>query len=193
MSKAAVHVHEALDIGEHAGGHTSDHAARWIAVLIAALAAILAIAELEEKATQNLYLTHHVSLSDDWSFYQAKNARATMYSVEANVLASLPGAADPAVQARIKAAQAEEARLRSDPTSGDGMKQLTERAKLDEELRNQRLHEYHLYEIVVGTLQIAIVLASVAVLTRVHSLAVAAGVLGGGSALFGLSVALGLV
>ncbi|MBU6499228.1 MAG: DUF4337 family protein, partial [Rhodospirillales bacterium] len=57
--------------------------------------------------------------------------------------------------------------------------------------RDHQFHRYHLFEIVVGALQIAIVLASVSVVTRVNLLAVGAGLLGGGAGLFGLAVALG--
>ena len=56
----------------------SDTSARRIAVLIAVLAAALALAEMGEKGAQNAYLTHHIAVSDDWAFYQAKNVRATL-------------------------------------------------------------------------------------------------------------------
>ena len=47
-----------------------------------------------EKGEQNSYLPHHIGLSDDWAFYQAKNARATAWATEAGILANLPNAAE---------------------------------------------------------------------------------------------------
>ena len=129
------------------------------------VAAALALAEMGEKAAQNAYLTHHIALSDDWAFYQAKNARATMWVVEAGILANLPNAAEPGPQAEIKRAKESEARLRDEPGK-DGMKQLAERAQGQEHERDHAFHLYHQYEYVVGALQISIVLASVAVVVE---------------------------
>jgi len=58
--------------------------------------------------------------------------------------------------------------MRDDPQGGDGMKQLGERAKGQEAERDAAFHRYHEFELVVGALQIAIVLASVSVVTRGH-------------------------
>ena len=70
------------------------------------------------------------------------------------------------------------------------MKQIAERAKVEEEARNAAFHRYHEFELVVGALQIAIVLASVAVVTRIVALAVGAGIIGAVAAGFGLFIAL---
>lgn len=175
--------------GLEAAHHHGDSRARRTAVLIAVLAAGLAIADMGEKSAQNEYLTHHVTLSDDWGFFQAKNVRATVRAAEASVLESLP--ADPAITERIKAARAEEARLRDDPAGGEGVKQLAQRAKEQSELRDHAFHRYHQYEIVVGGLQIAIVLASVSVVTRVLALAYAGAALGVIAGAYGLLVANG--
>ena len=193
MSDTIEPAQDGLESAEHAAKHDGDTAARWIAVLIAGLAAALALTEVAEKGEQSEYLSHHVSLSDNWAFYQAKNLRAAIQASEASVLESLPNAADPAVQARIKQARDEVARLRDDPKGGAGMKQLAEQAT---EVRGQRdaaFHHYHLYELAGGALQIAIVLASVSVITRARALTLAAGLIGGGAAMFALSVALDLV
>lgn len=187
MSEALEHAHHIQGHHDHGAEH-NDGAARRVAVLVAVLAAMLAIAQMGEKSSQNAYLTHHVAVSDDWAFYQAKNVRAVMRSTEAAVLQSLPNAADPAVQARIKQAEAYAARMQDDPKA-DGMKQLAERARQDEHARELAFHRYHTFELVVGALEIAIVLASVSVITRVNALAFGAGVIGLLAALGGLAVA----
>ena len=116
MSEALEHAHHIQ--GHHAhGAEHNDSAARRVAMLVAVLAAMLAIAQMGEKSSQNAYLTHHVAVSDDWAFYQAKNVRAVMRDTEAAVLQSLPNAADPAVQARIKQAQAYAALMKDLVTS----------------------------------------------------------------------------
>ena len=166
------------------------HHARWIAVLIAVLAAALALADLGEKQQQNAYLTHHIAVSDDWAFYQAKNLRATILAAEATLLGKLGDAA--ALQPDIGRARDNEARMRDEP-GGDGMKQLAERARRAEAARDEAFHRYHEYELVVGALQIAIVLASVAVVTRVMALAVGGAVLGGLGVVAGILIALGTI
>ena len=80
--------------------------------------------------------------------------------------------------------------MRDEP-GADGMKQLAAQADTHRAARDAALHRYHQYEIVVGALQIAIVLASVAVVTRMLALAVGAGVIGAAAGMFGLFVAFG--
>lgn len=188
MSELIEHTKEGLEHAHHAAEHGGDHSARWIAVLIAVLAAALALAEMGEKAAQNLYLTEHIALSDNWAFYQAKNLRAAIRASEATLLASLPNAADPAVQDRIRVAHDDEARLRDDPKGGNGMKQLTAQAEERQARRDHAFHDYHHFELLVSALQIAIVLASVSVIARARFLTVSAAVIGGAAALAGLAV-----
>jgi hypothetical protein len=176
--------------------HHADHNDGWargVAILVSCLAAVLAMAQIGEKAAQNAYLTEHIALSDDWSFYQAKNQRASIRLAEADVLASLPNAADPAVQARIKQAQDTAARMRDDPAAGDGMKQLADKAKIREAERDEYAHRYHNYEYAVGALELAIVIASVSVVTRIRLMSVGAGVIGAAATLAALGVALHLL
>jgi len=188
MSESIEHAREGLEHAQHAAGAHTDGTARRIAVLIAVLAAALAIAEMGEKGAQNAYLTNHIAASDDWAFYQAKNVRATVLAAEAGILASAPNATD-AAQAEIKRAKDNEARLRDEPQA-DGMKQLMARAKEREMARDEALHRYHELEMSVGALQISIVLASVAVVTRMVAPAFGAGVIGAAAAAFALFVGL---
>jgi DNA polymerase III epsilon subunit-like protein len=191
MSESIDTAKEAIEGAQEAEEKQRDGSARNVAVLIAALAAALALAEMGEKGAQNDYLTHHIQASDDWNFYQAKTIRSNVYSVEADTLESQPTAADPAVRKRIDAARAQAKRLDDDEKTL-GRKQLMEKARESEELRDHAFHRFHLFELVVGALEISIVLASVSVVTRVRPLALGAVVLGGGASLFGLAEALNL-
>jgi hypothetical protein len=177
-------------IEEHS--HHSDQWARGVAVLVSVLAVALALTDIGGRAAQNAYLTHHVALSNDWAFFQAKNLRAVVRTSEANVLASLPNAGDAAIQARIKEAQDYIARMRDDPEGGEGMKQLAATAKQEEAERDEAAHRHHGYEYAVGALQIAIVLASVSVVTRIRSLAIGAAAIGAAAAAGSLGIATNL-
>jgi hypothetical protein len=188
MSESIEQAREGMHHAHHEPGLHADTMARRTAMLIAILAVVLALAEMGEKGAQNEYLTHHIALSDDWAFYQAKNARATAWAAEAGILANLPNAADAGPQAEIRRARDNETRLRDEP-QGEGMKQLAERAKGNQAARDAALHRYHELELVVGALQIAIVLASVAVVTRIAALAIGAGAVGAIAAGFGLFMA----
>ncbi len=185
MSESLERAHETIH--EHAGH--SDRWARGVAVLVSFLAAALALTEIGGKAAQNAYLTHHVERSNDWAFFQAKNLRAVVRTSEADMLASLPNAADPAIQARIKDAKDYIDRMRDDPAGGDGMKQLEVKAREQEIARDEVFERYHYYEYAVGALEIAIVLASVSVVTRMRPLAFGAAVIGGLAAVGALGVA----
>jgi hypothetical protein len=188
VSESLERAHETIE--EH-GSHTEPWA-RGIALLVSILAAVLALTEIGGKAAQNAYLTYHIASSNDWAFFQAKNLRAVVRTSEADVLASLPNAQDPVIQARIKEAHDYSARMRDDPQSGEGMKQLQARAKEKEQLREEAAHRYHSYEYAVGALEIAIVLASVSVVTRIRALTLGAVVVGAAAGVASFSIAANL-
>jgi hypothetical protein len=180
-------IHEATEGHQHV-----NRTASRIAVLISMLAAALALAQMAEKSSQNAYMTHHIAVSDDWSFYQAKNVRSVMRGTEAAILESLPSATDPAVQARIKDARDDAARLRDEP-GNDGMKQIAVQARQEEQARETAFHRYHGFELVVGALEIAIVLASVSIVTRLSAFAIGAATIGLAAMGGGLAIVAGLV
>lgn len=189
MSEAMERAHETIH--EHA--EHSDPWARGTAVLVSVLAAVLALTDIGGKAAQTAYLTNHVSLSNNWAFYQAKNLRAVVRTSAADLMESLPTADDPRVQARIKESLAIAARLRDDPEGGEGMKQLAEKAKVQEEDRDAAAERYHNYEYAVGGLELAIVLASVSVVTRIRPMTIGAGLVGLVAAVGSLGVYLHLL
>lgn len=192
MSETIGDAREGLEHAHHAAEH-GDNSARWIAVLVAVLAAALAIAELGEKSSMTAYLTHHIALSDDYAYYQEKHVRLTTRQTEEEVLLSLPNAADPAIQARIKASREDQARLTDNPKTGQGMKQLEAQADAEKEVRDHAAHLAHQLELSVGGLQIAIVLASVSIVTRVRALAWGGAGLGLVMAVYGLLLWTGVI
>ncbi len=189
MSESMERAHETMHAEHHPHG---DPWARGTAVLVSFLAAALALAEIGGKSAQNAYLTNHIAVSDDWALYQAKNLRQTVRGSEISILENLPNATDPAIQARIKEAKEYQARMRDEP-GRDGMKQMAEQANQRTHDRDHAFHLYHNYEYTVGALEIAIVLASVSVVTRIRPLTIGAGLIGLAAGLFGLAVAMGVV
>jgi hypothetical protein len=171
--------HEKLEHAVHE--HGAGPQARIAAVIIAVLAGALAVTEFGAKDAQTAYLAHHIAASDTWNQYQAKSARRVTYTATADVLESLPGASEAAVRSRIDAARANAERMRSEP-GADGMEQLAARATGREHERDHEAHRYHGLELASSGLQLAIVLASISVVTAFSPLLAGAGLLGLASA-----------
>ncbi len=139
------------------------------AILIASLAALLAIAEMAGKHAQTASIAHNIEASDLWAFYQAKTIRSTVLrtAIEAVELNPAEDAtAQEARQKRLAAWHSTVERYESDPATKEGRKELAERAKLTGELRDRTLGAYHDFEYSSAAFQLAIVMASAAVITE---------------------------
>jgi hypothetical protein len=192
MDDAIERAREGIEHAEHAHRHEGDERARWVAVLVAILAAALAITEVGQKTAMVSWLSSHISVSDIYAYYQAKNVRAAILRSEEDVLLSLPDQASPAVQARRADTRKQQARLRDQP-GGEGMKQLLAKAQHEELVRAESQHVTHELEYAGGGLQIAILLASISVVTRVRPLAWGGFALGAAMIAYGLAVWAGVV
>lgn len=183
---------ETLERHEHLKEAPEDHHGRRAALLIGILAAILALGEMAERGAQNDYLAHHITVSDDFAFYQARQARALMLNQTATLLQAL-APPSPEVQKAVTDAQAEAHRLTDDSERGNGLKQIQARSEAEGRLRDHALHEYEWLEIVTSALQIAIVLVSVSVVTQFRKIAYLGAGLGAVAAGLALLVVTGLV
>ncbi len=167
---------------EHGSAHNLIN--RRIGVLIAGLAALLAISEAAGKAAQTTAVDANIRASDQWAFFQAKTIRQTTIRTAAEnaalaqVSGNVPPDAKAAVQKQIDAWNATVARYESEPATGDGRKELMEKAKAAEAERDHALSAYHMFEYGSAAFQIAIVLASSAVITALMFLAFGAAALG---------------
>ena len=170
------------------GGATTS--TKHIAVLISLLAALLAITDTAGKSAQNTSVIANIEAANLWSFFQAKSIRMTVLQTQIDSLAVGPRPADSeqaqAADKQVQQWKASVARYDSEPETGEGRKELSHKAKTAEKKRDQALAAYHLFEYGAAALQLAIVLASAAVVTGAMILAWFAGGLGliGGS--FGL-------
>jgi hypothetical protein len=138
------------------------------AILIASLAALLAIAEMAGKHAQTASIAYNIEASDLWSFYQAKTIRSTMLRTAIDAVELMPAEASSAEarQKRLAAWHGTVERYESDPATKEGRKELAERAKQTEELRDRTLSAYHDFEYGSAAFQLAIVMASAAVITE---------------------------
>ena len=191
MSDDLERAQKGIEDAHEAHERHGDSAARTIAVLISVLAAGLAIAEMQEKSSQNRYMAAHIQVSDDFAFYQAKTVRMNLYTTHAETLAALPNASEPTIQKEIADARANAKRI--DTEKGTGRRDLLAQAAEHKDEREHYAHRYELFEIVVGALQIAIVLASVSVVTRMRPLAVGAGLIGAAAIVAGILVHFGMI
>jgi hypothetical protein len=169
MSELVQDTRETLERHEHLSHGAPDHHGRRIALLIGVLAAVLAVCDMSERSSQNAYLAHHVSASDEFAFYQARQTRALVLNQSAILLDALPPT--PQTTKAAQTARAEATRLMEDSDRGNGQRQILARATAETKARDLALHRYEWFEIVTSALQIAIVLASVSVITRIRVIA----------------------
>jgi hypothetical protein len=157
-----------------------------IALLIGVLALLLAFSEILGKNAEQDALSRNIEASNLWAFFQAKTIRGTTLRTAAEAMEiELANATEPAarerLQKRIDGWKATIARYESEPETNEGRKELIARAKAAEARRDISSARDDKYDIVSGLLQIAIVVASAAIITGVTLLAwtgVGLGVLG---------------
>jgi hypothetical protein len=173
--------HENMEHAEHAQ-HASQSNKK-IALLIAVLALFLAFSETLGKSAQTAAITHNVASNDLWAFYQAKHIRVTLLRTAAEQL-QLTAETIAAPEAKAKIAKAVENwrktadRYDDDAKSGEGRKQLADKAKQSEELRELAMARYHQYELASALFQIGIVLASAEIITGMMVLGFLSGLIG---------------
>ena len=149
------------------GAHI-DPSNKRIALLIALLALVLAFSETLGKASQTSALTLNIEASNLWAFFQAKTIRQTVLRTAAEQAAVSSSSEDSKKQIETWKKTAE--RYQSEPETNEGRKELADRAKAAEAKRDRAMAAYHQYELASAAVQIAIVLASAAIITGAMAL-----------------------
>ncbi|HEX8503098.1 MAG TPA: DUF4337 domain-containing protein [Pyrinomonadaceae bacterium] len=149
------------------------------ALTIAFMAMLLAITSLGGGNAAEDVANHNIHASDTWAFYQAKSIRQTSLRVAADGLEAdlranpnMPPEARDFVQKKLDEYRATAARYEdepdkddpSNPLKGEGRKQLTARARDFEAQRERAQKQDPNFDFSEALFQIAIVLASVAIL-----------------------------
>jgi Domain of unknown function (DUF4337) len=168
---------ESMEHAEHASAKNKK-----IALLISVIALFLALSETLGKGAQTETISKNVEASNLWAFFQAKSVRRTVVqavSDEARLSLGLMGddGAKATLQKQIDEWQKTAARYRSEPETGEGSEQLSERAKHAEHERDLATARYHHFEIASAAFQIGIVLASATIITGIIALAWISGLL----------------
>ncbi|MFT3732673.1 MAG: DUF4337 domain-containing protein [Hyphomicrobium sp.] len=156
-------------------GIEADHSKtrdKLIGVYVGILAVILAICSLGGSNAQQDALQQNIAASNDWAFFQAKNARRQALRLHTEnfetlllTQPSMPDDAKKAIEAKIAEYKAQDKQLTSDPKSGEGLDELFAKGKALEATRDEALNKNPYFDYGQALLQIAIVLASVALIS----------------------------
>lgn len=176
-----------MALGElaHDTAEASHHRDRWIGVYIGVLAVILAVCTLGGGNAAKDATLKNIEASNTWNFFQAKNLRRHVLRTQVDEL-ELVALANPAlspdarsaIEAKIATYKDEDRKLTSDPKSGEGLDELFQRGKALEVARDIALRKDPYFDYGQALLQIAIVLASVAIISGGTAVLIASTVMG---------------
>lgn len=145
---------------------------RWIGVYIGVIAVLLAICGMGGGNASKEATRANIEVSNGWAFFQSKNLRRIALQLSAEELeltlktnSGLTPEARALIEAKIKARQADIQRLKSDPATKEGLDELFVKNKALEAERDQNLRKDPYFDYGQALLQIAIVIASVALIS----------------------------
>lgn len=144
---------------------------RLIGVYIGVLAVILAICSMGGGNAAKEATLRNIEAANTWAFFQAKNLRRQLLRVQADELelmlstsaSSEPGRA--AVEGKLRQYREQDKLLTSDPKSQEGLDELFQKGKALEAARDHAMRRDPYFDYGEALLQIAIVLASVAIIS----------------------------
>jgi Domain of unknown function (DUF4337) len=145
---------------------------------------LLAITALGGSNATKTMLNANIQASDVYGYYQAKNIRQTAYQLtaeqlEAELLAlpDMSEAARAKIENRIKRYRDRVDRYETDPSTGEGKKELLARAKEFEARRDHAAERDPNFDFAEALFQIAIVLGSVSIVAASRPLVHLSGIL----------------
>lgn len=157
-----------------------------IGVYVGILAVVLAICSLGGSNAQQDATQQNIAASNVWSFFQAKNARRQALRLHADEIdvmlkatPSMPDDVKKSIEAKIADYKVQDKQLTSDPERGEGLDELFAKGKALEAARDLALKRGPYFDYGQALLQIAIVLASVALISGGNLLLYVSFVLGG--------------
>lgn len=160
---------------------------KWVGVYIGVLAVVLAVCAMGGGNAQKDASRANLDATNTWAFFQAKNARRAIYQVALDTLELQLEVNPPANEAARAAIEKKrddyKRRIASytiDKERGEGLDDLAKKAKALEHERDVASSRDPYFDWGQALLQIAIVIASIALIT-------------GGNSMLGLSFALGAV
>lgn len=177
------------DLARMAESENSRDRERWIGVYIGVLAVLLAICAMGGGNAAKDAAKANLDAANTWAFFQAKNMRRQLLRVEIDDLDMLllsqpemPGAAKQAIAAKIAEYKRNDEILTKDPErepgKREGLDQLWDKCKALEAARDEAMRRDPYFDYGEACLQIAIVLASVAIISSGSWLLMASGLFG---------------
>jgi hypothetical protein len=145
---------------------------KWIGVYIGVLAVLLAVCGMAGGNAAKDATIKNIEASNLWNFFQAKNMRRHVLRVQIDELElmlaanhAMPEAAKAAIQAKLATYRNQEKLLTSDPKSNEGLDELWKKGKSLEAERDIAMRKDPYFDYGQALIQIAIVLASIALIT----------------------------
>ncbi|HVZ05523.1 DUF4337 domain-containing protein [Hyphomicrobium sp.] len=173
------------ELGLEADRENSRNRDKLVGVYIGILAVILAICSMGGSNADQDSTQQNIAASNVWAFFQAKNARRQALRLTADefdiMLKSNPAMPDDvkkSIETKISDYRAQDKLLTTDPKSGEGLDELFNKGKALEALRDDALKRGPYFDYGQALLQIAIVLASVAIISGGNFLLFASFILG---------------
>jgi hypothetical protein len=144
---------------------------KWIGVWVGILAALLAVCVMGGDNAAKDANRANIDAANTWAFFQAKNIRRNEFRLAADQLelsllaqSDVKPEARAAIEAKIKSYRDTSELYTTDPKTGEGLDELFTKAKSIEADRDRALRKDPYFDLSQAMLQIAIVLASVAII-----------------------------
>lgn len=131
-----------------------------VSLAISILAVLVAMVTVLGHRTHTEAVLLQSRAADQWNEYQAKKIRQTEYAVAADLLNLQPNSNADAVNRKLN-----EYKARNEKSAGDLSEEQTKALELEAEVRKAE-HQASRYDLGEALLQIAVVLASITLLTR---------------------------
>jgi hypothetical protein len=145
---------------------------KWIGVWIAVLAVLLAVTGMGGSNAAKDMLNANVEVTNKWAQFQAKTIRQTdtrlaLDRLESDLLLhpNMPEPARKDIESKIQRYKTTITRYDTDPKENDGRKELSAQARALETDRAKAQRKDPYFDFAEALLQIAIVLASVTIIT----------------------------
>jgi hypothetical protein len=163
-----------LELNDEGGEKSGDDKFRSRAALfIAFMAMLLALTSLGGGNAAEDIMNYNIQASDTWAFYQAKTIRKTSTELAADALEqqlavsqNLSPEQRQSLEKKIAEYRATAARYESEPDKGEGRKELAQKAQALTKQRDHAMEQDPNFDFSEALFQIAIVLASVAILAN---------------------------
>ena len=151
---------------------------RKCSIIISLIASMLLVNNLGSQNAAGNAAFQNAAAINTYAFYQAKTVRQNDLNLTAQTLDGIAGTAVPLANERAKQGliqQAEALRAKalgyeSDPTSGEGKKELLAKAKEAEKARDQAMEKGPYFDFAGLLLQLSIILISVVLITERRTL-----------------------